>query len=292
MNLRYEVIREETIKGILKSKLNISKRLIKKLKDNNKIIKNGKSAFVNEIAKSGDIVEVNIDFEESSENIVATEIPLDIIYEDSAYIILNKPAKIETHPTCANYSNTLANGLKYYFEKKNIHRKIRPVNRLDKDTSGLIIFAKNEFIQDQLICQMKNDVFKKEYIAIVEGKVENDAGIIDAPIKRKEQSIIERCVSPDGEIAITEYEVIRRLEDKTIIKCMLKTGRTHQIRVHMNYIKHPIIGDFLYGQKSDLIDRQALHSYKLQFLHPINKQIVNYEINLPEDMKRLFEFSH
>lgn len=287
MKLKYVVEEEELIKQILKNRLHISKRLLKKLKDNNRITKNGEAVFVNVLAEAGDIIEADIEFEEECENIVPTKMQLDIVYEDNAYIILNKSAKIETHPTCANYENTLANGLKHYFERKNIKRKIRPVNRLDKETSGLIIFAKNEYVQEQLVQQMKQNILKKEYIAIVEGIIEDETGTINAPIKRKEDSILERKVAEDGDIAITEYEVMRRLKDKTVVKCKLKTGRTHQIRVHMNYIGHPIVSDFLYGSRSSEIDRQALHSYKLEFIHPITKETVNYEIELPEDMKKL-----
>lgn len=285
MKLRYEAESEELIKQILRSKMHLSKRLIKKLKDNQRITKNGENVFVNAITKPGDIVEVDIDFEEECENIVPTNMPINIVYEDEEYIILNKPAKIETHPTCANYENTLANALRYYYEENHIKKKIRPVNRLDKETSGLIVFAKNEFVQECLVQQMKSGEFKKEYIAIVEGTVEAESGVINAPIKRKEGSILERCIDPDGDIAITEYEVMQKLENRTVVKCKLKTGRTHQIRVHMQHIGHPLVGDFLYGKRSELIDRQALHSYKIQFKHPINNQEVVYEIELPEDMK-------
>ena len=287
MKLKYEVNIEQQIKQILKNEFHLSKRLITKLKQDNRITKNGEAVFVNIFATTGDIIEVDIDFEEECENIVPTYMPLDIIYQDDSYIVINKPPKIETHPTCANFENTLANGLKYYYVQNNIKKKIRPVNRLDKETSGLIVFAKNEYIQEQLIQQMKSNIFKKEYIAIVEGIIEYKTGIINAPIKRKDGSILERCVAQDGDVAITDYEVIKTLKDKTIVKCKLKTGRTHQIRVHMEYIGHPIISDFLYGTRNNIIDRQALHSYKIQFIHPITKKKVVYELGIPEDMKKI-----
>ena len=287
MKLRYVVENEELVKSVLKNRLHISKRLMKKLKDNNKIMKNDESVFVNVLAEAGDVIEVDIDFEEQCDNIVSTEMPLDIVYEDECYIILNKPAKIETHPTCANYNNTLANGLKYYFEQNNIKKKIRPVNRLDKETSGLIIFAKNEYIQEQLAQQMKSNLLKKEYIAIVEGVMEKNNYVINAPIKRKNGSILERCISEDGDMAITECNVMQRLNNMTVVNCRLKTGRTHQIRVHLSYIGYPIISDFLYGSRSKLIDRQALHSYKLEFINPIMNKEVKYEIKLPEDMMNI-----
>jgi len=290
MKLTYVIKQTDTysnIKSVLQNELNLSKRLILKLKTNNKIFLNGNLEYVTKEVKINDKIEVEIDFEEDSENIVPTEMKLDIIYEDDAYLVLNKPAKIETHPTCANYENTLSNGVKFYFNSIGLKRKIRPINRLDKDTSGLIIFAKNEYIQECLIKQMKNNEFQKEYLAILEGILEQTHGLINAPIKRKQESIIERCVAPDGDMAMTEYEVISYNGNKSIVKFILKTGRTHQIRVHSKYIGHPILGDFLYGNRSLEIDRQALHSYKTKFIHPITKQIVQYETTIPDDMLQI-----
>ena len=286
MKLTYKVIDNyTTVKQIIKNEFHISKRLLIKLKQNNRITKNNESVYINEPVKIGDIIEVDLSFEEESENIIATNISINIIYEDDAYIVINKQPKIETHPTVANFENTLANGVKYYFQQNNINKKIRPVNRLDKETSGIIIFAKNEYIQEQLIHQMKNGVFEKEYLAIVEGKLEQQKGTINAPIKRKEGSILERCVSADGQNAITEYEVLQTRAQYTLLRCKLKTGRTHQIRVHMSYIGHPIVSDFLYGSRNTKIDRQALHSEKIKFIHPITKEYVCYTCDLPQDMK-------
>ena len=168
-------------------------------------------------------------------------------------------------------------------KKSGIHKKIRPVNRLDLNTSGLIIFAKNEYIQESLIRQMKNNIFTKEYLAIVTGSLENKKGKIDAPISRKENSIIERCVSKIGQRAITEYEVIKNSKDMCLVKCNLITGRTHQIRVHMAYIGHPLLGDTLYGKESTIIKRQALHCYKIAFLHPVSHKKIEFKIDIPKE---------
>ena len=162
---------------------------------------------------SGDIVTVNLDFEEESENIVPTSMDLNIIFEDNALLILNKPAGIAVHPSILHYDDSLSNGVKFYFDSKGLKRKIRPVNRLDLNTSGLIVFAKNEYIQECLIQQMNNHIFKKEYIAIVSGHFENPCDTINLPIARKNNSIIERCVSPDGQEAITDYCVLQEFED-------------------------------------------------------------------------------
>lgn len=278
------------VKQVLINEFNFSKRLILKLKQENKIYVNNIPCFVNHILVDGDIVKIDLNFEENCDNIVPLKMNLNIIYEDDWLIILNKPAKIETHPTVLNNTKTLSNGLKSYFDSINLKRKIRPVNRLDKDTSGIIIFAKNQYIQEELVKQMKSNIFEKQYIAIVEGFLENEKGEIEASIARKKDSILERCVdNENGAFAKTYYEVIRKCDNykATIVKIKLETGRTHQIRVHMSYIGHSLVGDFLYGKKSELIDRQALHSWKVQFIHPISRELMCFEAELPEDMKKL-----
>lgn len=170
-------------------------------------------------------------------------------------------------------------------KKFGLQRKIRPVNRLDLNTSGLIVFAKNAYIQENLIKQMQTGDFVKEYIAIVSGYFDKPCGTINLPIARKDNSIIERCVSSNGQIAITDYLVIKECNNCSIVKCILKTGRTHQIRIHMSAIGHPLIGDSLYGVSSSYINRQALHSYKICFIHPISHKSLEFICNLPDDMK-------
>ena len=292
MKLTYKITENDNylnIKELLKAYFNISDRLLLKLKRNKKILVNGISSNINSILSVNDLVEVLIDFEDDNSNIVPTKMKLDIIYEDDAYIIINKPAGVPVHPSMDHFTDSLSNGVRYYFDQIELKKKIRPVNRLDKNTSGLVIFAKNEYIQESLVKQMKNNDFYKEYIAICEGKFEKESGIINAPIARKENSIIERCVSKSGDNAITEYEVIKYNQEKnySIVKCILKTGRTHQIRVHMSYIGHPILGDTLYGNSSKLIDRQALHSYKIEFIHPTLQRKVSYVAKLYNDMNNL-----
>jgi 23S rRNA pseudouridine1911/1915/1917 synthase len=218
---------------------------------------------------------------------VPVQIKLNIVYEDEYLLIINKPPFIPVHPSCNHYENSLSNGVKYYFNSINLKRKIRPVNRLDKDTSGLAIFAKHEYIQESLIKQMKSNAFKKEYIAILTGNLTEKSGTIDAPIARKNGSIMEREISKNGEFAISHFELIKNFENYSLVKYTLGTGRTHQLRVHSKYIDHPILGDTLYGEKSTLINRQALHAYKISFIHPITKKALDIEIELPNDMKKL-----
>ena len=176
-----------------------------------------------------------------------------------------------------HFENTLSNGVRYYFDSISLHKKIRPVNRLDLNTSGIVIFAKNEYIQESLIRQMNIGNFKKEYLAICDGIFEQKKGTINKPISRKESSIIERCISENGKPSTTHYEVLEEFSEYSIVKCKLETGRTHQIRVHMASIGHSILGDSLYGNKSFFSDGQALHCYRISFLHPITNQIINLE---------------
>ena len=294
MKLSYTLKNSEhfdNLKEMLKVHFNISDRLLLKLKKGNKICVNGTPSPLHTILKSGDLVEIYIDFEEDNSNIVPVNMKLDIVYEDEAYIVLNKPSGIPIHPSMDHFTDSLSNGVKYYFEQKNIKKKIRPVNRLDKNTSGLVIFAKNEYIQECLVRQMKSGMFYKEYIAVCDGKLENKAGTIDAPIARKEGSIIERCVAENGDHAVTRYELLsyNKENDYSVVKCVLETGRTHQIRVHMSYIGHPLLGDTLYGNESKLINRQALHAYKLSFIHPVSQEKVLYKAEPPKDIYGLIK---
>lgn len=275
----------QNINQILKQEFNISARLLHKLIVEKHVFLNNMAIDTRNSVVPGDFVTVNLDFEEESENIVSKQMNLDIIFEDDGLLILNKPAGIAVHPSILHYEDSLSNGVKFYFDSIGLKRKIRPVNRLDLNTSGLIIFAKNEYIQECLIQQMKTATFKKDYIAIVSGRFDKSSGTINLPIARKENSIIERCVSPEGQEAVTDYCVLQEFDDYSVVKCSLKTGRTHQIRVHMAAIGHPLLGDSLYGISCDWINRQALHSYKICFIHPVSHENMEFICELPEDMK-------
>ena len=290
MKLEYIVnnlTKYKTVKEVLKEEFKISDRLIIKLKASKQIYLNNNSTYINQKIKIGDNICVNLDFDETSDNIVPTKINLDILYEDDALLILNKPPFMPVHPSMDHYEDSLSNSVKHYFNSIGLKRKIRPVNRLDKNTSGIVIFAKNEYVQECLVKQMKSNIFEKEYMALVDGIIDKTKQIIDAPIARKEDSIIERCVSPNGDIAITIIELLKTFDNYSLIKCILKTGRTHQIRVHSSHIGHPIIGDDLYGKKSKKINRQALHAYKVKFIHPITNDKIEIIAQIPEDIKNL-----
>ena len=280
----------KTIKDILTSKLQISHRLLITLKRENSIFLNGEKVPVYKTVNQNDKITVSFDYDEDNSNIISKDIPLDIVYEDECYLIVNKQAGIPVHPSILHYEDSLSSGIKFYFDKIGLKKKIRPVNRIDKDTSGLVIFAKNEFVQEDLIRQMKDNTFTKEYIAIVEGTFNKKEGIINEPIARKENSIIERCIDKNGQPSITKFTVLKEnsIENITysVLKCTLETGRTHQIRVHMSYIGHPLLGDDLYKGNTELIKRQALHSSKISFIHPISKETVTYKAPISDDLKK------
>mgnify|MGYP000932406080 FL=1 len=281
----------KSIKEILQQHFKMSERLINKLKLENGILLNNQKRFVNTVVNQDDVIKIIIP-SEKSDNIVPTPLDLDIVFEDDDILVVNKQPGIPVHPCQSNYSNTLANGIVYYWLKKGSSFVYRPVNRLDKDTSGLMIVAKNPYAHQQLAEQIINRVLKRTYIAFVQGNMEDESGTINAPIQRKPGSIMERMVSNDGQRAITHYKVLRRFKEYTKLEIKLETGRTHQIRVHMSHIGHPLLGDGLYGQENqDLILRHALHSASLNFYHPVSKKEMKFFQTIPEDMQRLEEKS-
>ena len=290
MEIKYEIKNNtQTINSILQNELKVSSRLLYKLIKLNKIELNHKPCDTRKTGNLEDTITVNFDYEEDNSNIVPTKMDLNIIFEDDWLLVVNKPAGIAIHPSVLHYSDSLCNGIRFYFDKIGLKKKIRPVNRLDLNTSGLVVFAKCEYIQECLINQMKNNQFKKEYLAVCDGVFNEKSGTINLPIARKENSIIERCISENGQTAITHYEVLKEFDNYSLVKCSLETGRTHQIRVHMSAIGHPLLGDSLYGSISDLINRQALHCYNLQFIHPVYNNDLNFFGDLPNDFK-IFDF--
>lgn len=293
MKLNYPVKNEDknkTINEILSNKLNISNRLKNKLIKAEKIYLNNTQTDSRKTIQPNDIITIDLSEEEDNSNIVATKMSLNIIYEDKWILIINKPQNIATHPSSLHYADSISNGIKYYYNQIGLKKKIRPVNRLDFNTSGIVIFAKCEYIQEQLSKQMLENDFKKEYLCIISGTLENKQGKIDLPIARKSNSIIERCISTNGKNCITKYTVLKEFKDYSLVKCNLETGRTHQIRVHFSAIGHPLLGDSLYGKSSNLINRQALHSYQVEFTHPVLKQKMKFQCDPPDDMKQLIKY--
>lgn len=276
-----------TINDVLINEFQFSSRLMSKLIKNKKIYLNNSFCDTRKCINYNDEIVVDLSGKENNSNIVATNMDLDIIYEDDWFLVVNKQPGIAVHPSSLHYSDSLSNGVKFYFDKIGLKKKIRVVNRLDYNTSGIVVFAKCEYIHEQFSKQMMQHIFQKEYLCIINGFLDNSCGIIDLPIGRKQGSIIERCIDKNGQKSITHYEVLKTFSDYSLVKCILETGRTHQIRVHFSAIGHPLLGDTLYGTASDLINRQALHSNKIDLIHPITKEHLSFESLLPNDMKRL-----
>ena len=272
----------------------ISRTSVQRLIEEGKILVNKKQEKPSYKVNEGDVIE--IEKEEPQEiDLKPQEIPIDIIYEDKDILIIDKAKGMVVHPANGNPDGTLVNAIMSICKDSlsGIGGEIRPgiVHRLDKDTSGLVIFAKNEYIQECLVKQMQNNTFYKEYVALLCGNLENASGKVEAPIARKDNSIIERCINSNGDYALTYYELIKNYHDFCLVKFVLKTGRTHQIRLHSQYIGHPILGDTLYGSSSNLINRQALHCIKLSFMHPITKKELKLEAPIPLDMQSLINLS-
>lgn len=286
MELEYLVKNNKykNINEILSLEFKISTRLKNKLIKKNMLFLNNTTCDTRAPVKVGDKLIIDFNYEEDNSNIVPNGMDLDIIYEDEWLLIVNKPSGIAIHPSILHFNNSLSNGIRFYFDKIGLKKKIRPVNRLDKDTSGLVIFAKCEYIQECLSLQMQEGILKKEYLCLVSGTINQKSGTINLPIARKEGSIMERCIDEKGKQAITHYKVIKEFKNYSLVECRLETGRTHQIRLHMASIGHPLLGDTLYGTSSSLISRQALHSYKIKFIHPITKKEIELIAKLPQDI--------
>ncbi len=279
------------INAYLKRQGYSSRNLIDLKKMPESILVNGQHKYQNVPLQVGDILTVRICEEASSEKISPVDLPLSIVYEDEDLLVVNKPAGMPIHPSMDNYENSLGNALAWYFEGQQKPFVFRCVNRLDKDTSGLTVIAKHMVsasILSSMVASKGNSpaAFTREYYALVRGEVTPPSGIIDAPIARKEGSILERVVDFErGERAVTHYRVLTEKNGHSLISLQLETGRTHQIRVHMKHLGYPLIGDYLYNPDMERISRQALHSYRLSFVHPITRETMEFASPLPEDME-------
>lgn len=295
MILEHIVTAEETgkqVKYLLKNKLELSTRLINKLKNQQKILINDIAVKVTHIAEENDKLKVVLELEEQNDYIEPQNIPIDIVYEDDCLLVLNKQPGIVVHPTCSHPDSTIANGIVYYLKQQGVTKKVRPVSRLDRDTTGIIIFAKNQYVQEALIQQMHQNIFKKQYLGIVQGIPNSIQGTINLPIERKPDSIMLRHIADTGAPSITHYEVLESFPhfNAALLLFKLETGRTHQIRVHCQAMGFPIYGDTLYSDIEDsLISRQALHSYKTKILHPETQKEVIFTAPLPSDIEMVLE---
>lgn len=260
----------------------------KRIKANSKVIKS------NYKLKKGDFIEVEV-LEPVELNVSAEEMNLDIVYEDEDVLVVNKEKGIVVHPAPGNYTGTLVNGILHHCnDLSGINGVIRPgiVHRIDKDTSGILVIVKNDEAHNDLAAQFKEHSIKREYYALVEGKFSNEKGTVDKPISRDKKERIKMAINSDGKRAVTHYEVLEQYDKGvSLVKCTLETGRTHQIRVHMASIGHPLVGDLVYGYKRQKfnIEGQTLHAKTLGFIHPRTKEYMEFTSELPNYFKELLE---
>jgi len=270
----------------LRDKHLLSRNAVIRIKKSGTLTVNGTIAHTDRLLAEGDRVE----FELNDENCLTMEPEeqeLEIVYEDEYMLVINKPSGMPTHPSGRHQTGTLANGLAFYLRSLGSQLTVRPVNRLDRNTSGLVVFAKSSHVQHLLNLDVYKDKMIKEYLAVVHGRVTGGSGTIDAPIAREREHSVVRVVREDGSRAVTHYSVLGCYRDTSLLSLELETGRTHQIRVHMAYMGHPLLGDDLYGGSMERIKRQALHACRIKMLHPITHENIVFNAELPEDMREL-----
>lgn len=270
------------VERVLRQGLGVSRTLLRSAKRRMAIYLNGQPVRANVTVKSGEVLELYLEKQET--DIIPQQMALQILYEDDYLLAVNKPSGMLVHPLTCEATGTLANGILHHWQQQGFVGRFRPIHRLDRNTSGLVLVAKNAYVHQQLQLQMHQGLFKRRYLAIVEGQIEPPVGTICAPISLAEGSFIKRAVTPEGQSAISHYRTLRRLMSGCLVAVQLETGRTHQVRVHMAYLGHPLYGDSLYGGDLNKIDRQALHCAYLAFQHPVNKNAIKLVCPLPEDM--------
>lgn len=278
-----------TVQEILTGPMQISRRMIQRLTRAHGVQLNRRAAFLGRKVRAGDVVSARLEWAEESE-IEPVEMDLAIAHEDDDLLVVDKPPFILVHPTAPHHTTTLAHGVAYHLRRQGLQTRVRPVHRIDRDTSGLVLFAKSAAAHHRLDLQLRDHRLRREYLAFVAGVVREDRGEIDAPMGRHPHHPQLRAVREGGESALTRFEVVERFSAATLLSLQLETGRTHQIRVHLAHLGHPLIGDRQYGAgETGALERQALHSARLAFLHPSTREPVQVEAPLPEDLVRLRE---
>jgi len=279
----------DKIRKVLVEKFDFSNRLMNKFEEEGNIYLNDKKASLDKNTYIDDVLRV--DFSDEDNIYKENKMNLKILYEDEDILGINKPPFILVHPSKDDRIDTLANGIVWYFKDKVLKRKIRFINRLDMNTSGVVLIAKNSFGHSRLMKEMNNNIVVKKYLAFVEGTLNKKEDTIDLPIGLPEGENIKRAVIKSGDYSISKYRVVEEYNNITLVEIEIETGRTHQIRVHMAHIGHPVVGDELYGKKSKLINRQALHCSEMKFEGTRRKEIITVKAPIPEDFKKIMEES-
>ncbi|MBQ5778013.1 MAG: RluA family pseudouridine synthase, partial [Oscillospiraceae bacterium] len=277
---------------ILKRRFGVSEMLLRRIKRiENGILLNGKSVYTIDIAHTGDSIEVILEpAEKSSPGVVPTKGELSILYENEDVLILDKPAQLAVHPSHGHFDTSLGNIVMWYYTSRGEDFVFRPINRLDRGVSGVMAVAKNAYTHTFAARLLHSGKFYREYLAVCEGVFLDKAGEVNAPIGRRDGSVIEREVRDDGDYAVTRYEVVEEFGGKSLVRVTPLTGRTHQIRVHMAHLGHPLVGDFLYGSEHpDLPGRCALHSHRLHMELPFGGGEVDISSPLPESLEKVLE---
>ncbi|HZG44359.1 MAG TPA: RluA family pseudouridine synthase [Longimicrobium sp.] len=278
-----------TVQDVLTKSMGVSRRMIQRLTRSKGVQLNRRPAWLNAKVRAGDVVTARLaDDEESGLHPVA--MPLDVVFEDAELLVLNKPPHLLVHPTSPEHRETLSHGVAWHLARQGVRAKVRPAHRIDRDTSGLVLFAKSAHAHHRLDLQLREGGLKREYRALVDGVIVDDRGVIDQPIARDPRNPALRAVRPGGEHAVTRYEVVERYPTATLLRLELETGRTHQIRVHMLHAGHAVLGDRQYGRKGlALMSRQALHASRLAFAHPASGNPVDVVAELPDDVRSAIE---
>ncbi|HBH12351.1 MAG: Ribosomal large subunit pseudouridine synthase D [Clostridiales bacterium 38_11] len=271
---------------LLEDYYGFSSKLINKLELEGLIQLEGRKIKLNKSLYSDDVV--TVDFADEEDEYAKIRMDLNIIFEDEDLLILNKQPFIVVHPTRRHQDDTIANGVSYYFFENQIRRKVRFVNRLDMNTTGVLIIAKNPYAHNMISQEMRRNKVKKTYLAVLDGILTVKEDTINQNIGRIGDNI-KREVHESGKACITHYKVLEENKGLTLVEIFLETGRTHQIRVHFDFLNAPVLGDNLYGKTSHLINRQALHCQSIEMVHPRTKELIRVEADLPEDMQSLLK---
>ena len=278
------------LREIIYGRLRLSRGLLRRMKSGGGVYLNGQPAYITQRGRSGD--ELAITFADSQSAVQPEAIPLDIVYEDAHVLVVNKPVGMAVHPTRTYPNGTLANGIAALWEARGYERRVRLMHRLDRETSGLLIIAKEPYAYQRLSLQFQDRTLQRHYLAVVAGNLGTVSGTISEPIGRRlggSGHSLRRAVVSDGKAAITHYRLVQQYQGCSLVQLALETGRTHQIRVHMAWLGHPLVGDEMYGGPTDWFPRQALHAYAMDFTHPRTGEMIHLHALIPADMKRLLQ---